>query len=190
MKNIIVGITGAGGSMLAKYALEYLFSQDLTVHLVLSSMGEKVYKHETGEIIEATINGVKTVKIYKNSDLFAPIASGSFGVDGMLILPCSVSTAAKIANGIGDTLMTRAAAVCLKERTPLVIAPRETPFSTIALSNLLTLSQNGAYIMPPVPAFYDKKRDFEEICIGIVGRMLHTLGVENYLFTKWEGAQD
>ncbi|MCL2016877.1 MAG: UbiX family flavin prenyltransferase [Defluviitaleaceae bacterium] len=189
MKNMVLGITGAGGAILAKYALEYLFSQDITVHLILSNTGEKVYKHETGEIIEATIKGVKNVKLYKNSDLFAAISSGSFGVDGMLILPCSMSTAAKIAVGISDTLITRTAAVCLKERTPLILAPRESPFSTTALANLLTLSQNGAYIMPPVPAFYDKKRDFEELCIGIVGRILHTLGVENYLFSKWDGVE-
>jgi 4-hydroxy-3-polyprenylbenzoate decarboxylase len=129
-------------------------------------------------------NGAR-FRVYNNADLFAPIASGSFPVDGMIIMPCSMSTAAKIATGIGDTLLCRTAACCIKEKTPFVIVPRESPLSAIHLQSLLTLSQNGVFIMPPVPAFYDRAVDFDTVITAIVGRVLKTAGVPNNLYTQW-----
>ena len=185
VKNIVVAITGASGSVLAKHALLHLFLQDVLVHLIISDMGRKIYKFEVEEDIEDTIQIGKNVILYKNDDLFAPIASGSFSVSGMIILPCSVSTASKIACGIGDTLINRAAACCIKEKVPIVISPRETPLTSIVLGNLQTLSENGVFIMPPVPSFYDKSHDYNKIINAMVGRMLSKIGVENSLYKRW-----
>lgn len=182
---IIVAVTGASGSVLARRALIHLFEQDVIVHLVISEAGRKVYHYEIGETIEDTAQNAQNVIFHKNDDLFAPIASGSFDVLGMVIVPCSITTASKIANGIGDNLICRAASVCIKEKTPLVVVPRETPLSSIALANLLTLSQNGAFIMPPVPSFYDKKVSLDDITDAIAGRILSKLGVKNSLYAKW-----
>jgi 4-hydroxy-3-polyprenylbenzoate decarboxylase len=159
----------------------------------VSNAGKKLHGNEAETASESSlrkdisrwINNGANFRVYGNADLFAPIASGSFPVDGMVIMPCSMSTAAKIATGIGDSLLCRAAACCIKEKTPLVIVPRESPLSSIHLQNLLTLSQNGVYIMPPVPAFYDRVTDFEAMTDAIVGRVLKTAGVTNNLYTQW-----
>ncbi len=135
--------------------------------------------------IEKWISRGANFRVYDDRDLFAPIASGSFPADAAIIMPCSMSTAAKIAAGIGDTLITRMAACCIKEKTPCVIVPRESPLSAIHLQNLLTLSQNGVYIMPPVPAFYDRAADFTSATDATVGRVLRTAGVENGLYARW-----
>jgi 4-hydroxy-3-polyprenylbenzoate decarboxylase len=169
--------------------LEFLAGAEFTTHIVYSDAGEKVYGYETGSVLKSDLslwisNGAR-FRVYDNNDLFAPVASGSFPSDAMIIMPCSMSTAAKIAAGFGDTLITRAAACCIKEKIPLVIVPRESPLSAIHLQSLLTLSQNGAFIMPPVPAFYDRETEFDAIIAAIVGRVLKTAGVENGLYRKW-----
>jgi 4-hydroxy-3-polyprenylbenzoate decarboxylase len=120
-------------------------------------------------------------------DLFAPIASGSFYVDGMVILPCSMSTLGKIAHGIGDNLLTRAADVSMKERRNFVLVPRETPLSSTHLRNMLALSEMGITILPAMPGFYHKPKTLEDIVDGIVGRVMRSLGVENHLYYEWNG---
>jgi 4-hydroxy-3-polyprenylbenzoate decarboxylase len=189
MKNLIFAITGASGGILAKRALEFLASAELTTHIVYSDAGEKVYGYETGNTLKRDLsrlisNGARFC-VYDNDDLFAPVASGSFQSDAMIIMPCSMSTAAKIAAGFGDTLITRAASCCIKEKTPLVIVPRESPLSAIHLQSLLTLSQNGVFVMPPVPAFYDRVTELGAVVDAIAGRVIKTAGVENGLYRKW-----
>ena len=189
MKKYIVGITGASGSVLAKYLISFMATLEVELHIIMTEMGEKVFEFETGSAFENFKEQLKEVKakivMHNNKDLFACVASGSFETDAMIILPCSMGTAGKLAAGIGDSLLCRAADVCLKERTRLVISPRETPLSSIHLKNLLTLSQCGAVILPAVPMFYDKKETYEAVVEGIVGRVLKSAGIDNTLFTKW-----
>lgn len=187
MKRYIVGMTGASGSLLACRLLKYLATKDVEVHLIVTDMGKKVFQYETGKEWDSFLSELNSDLIieHDNEHLFACIASGSFATDAMIILPCSMSTAGKIANGIGDNLLCRAADVCIKEKTRLVISPREAPLNTIHLKNLLTLSECGAIILPPVPMFYDMNHDYNLMIDGIVGRILKSAGIENELYTKW-----
>jgi 4-hydroxy-3-polyprenylbenzoate decarboxylase len=158
-----------------------IFASDACLNNVLLPSTENALQNDLSGWIE---NGAR-FRVYDNGDLFAPVASGSFPSDAMIIMPCSMSTAAKIAAGFGDTLITRAAACCIKEKTPCVIVPRESPLSAIHLQSLLTLSQNGVFIMPPVPAFYDRVTEFDAVVDAIVGRVLKTAGVENGMYGRW-----
>ncbi|MFV0344391.1 MAG: UbiX family flavin prenyltransferase [Anaerocolumna sp.] len=189
MKRYIVGVTGASGSVLAQRMLTYLSGLDLELHIIITDIGKKVFEYETGLLWEEFVNGLRNkravISSYSNGDMFAPVASGSFETDGMMIVPCSMSTVAKIASGTGGNLLCRAADVCIKEKTRLVISPREAPLSSIHLKNLLTLSDIGVSILPPVPMFYGNNGDVEDVINGIVGRLLKSAGIENHLFTVW-----
>lgn len=188
MKRYIIGVTGASGSIMAKKVIEHLAEEDLELHVVITDIGKKVFAYEVGVPFEDFIKDLKPkgkVQVYDNSDMFAPIASGSFKTDGMLIVPCSMSTVAKIATGTGGNLLCRAADVCLKEKTKLVISPREAPLSTLHLKNLLTLSEYGVTVIPPVPMFYGNNKDWEDCLNGMVGRILRGAGIENNLYTVW-----
>ncbi len=189
MKKILIGITGASGSILAKRLLEYLATQELELHLVATQNGSKVFAYETGAewnaFVESISTGKAKVLCHRNEDLFAPVASGSFGLDAMVIVPCSMTTVGKVATASGDSLLCRAADVCLKERSRLVLVTRETPLHQIHLENLLTLSRCGAVILPPVPMFYDKRESYHGIVDGIVGRILKSAGFENPLYHIW-----
>lgn len=189
MDRITVGITGASGSILAKRLLEYLSGLDIKIHVVITDNGRSVFKHETGEafkkFMSKILEGRAYIKEYTVSDMFAPIASGSFPVDCMTILPCSMTTAAKLATGCCDNLLTRAADVCLKEKVRLVIVPRESPMHSGHLKNLLAVSELGAVILPPVPAFYSGTASLEGIADEIVGRILKSCGIKNNLYKQW-----
>lgn len=189
MKKYIIGITGASGSILTKRLLEFLSRTECELNIVITENGKKVFQYETDISFGDFINSIKGNSAYivehDNADLFAPIASGSHPIDCMIILPCSMATAGKIASCTGDSLLCRAADVCLKEKVRLVISPREMPLSAIHLKNLLTLSENGAVIVPPMPMFYAKDETPEQIYDGIVGRILKSAGVENELYKKW-----
>ncbi|QHQ61116.1 UbiX family flavin prenyltransferase [Anaerocolumna sedimenticola] len=191
MKRYIIGITGASGSVLAKRLLSYLSDTEAELHIIATDMGKKVFEFETGipwTQFLSTINQNKAeICSYDNNDMFASVASGSFVTDAMMIVPCSMATAAKIATGTGGNLLCRAADVCLKEKTKLVISPREAPLNSIHLKNLLTLSENGSMILPPVPMFYAKSEDYNDLMDGIVGRILKSAGIENNLYTEWRG---
>jgi flavin prenyltransferase len=193
MKRYIVGITGASGSVLAKRMLEYLSGENMELHIIVSDIGKRVFEYETGlkwsDFITSLLNKTAKIAAYDNGDMFAPVASGSFATDGMIIVPCSMSTVAKIASGTGGNLLCRAADVCIKEKTRLVISPREAPLSSIHLRNLLTLSELGTTIIPPVPMFYGNSRDMDDAINGIVGRILKSAGIENNLFTIWGNSQ-
>lgn len=190
MNKYIIGITGASGSVLTKRLLEYLAQIECELNIVATENGEKVFRYETDtELSEFakrfSESSASRLVLHSDGDLFAQIASGSYTVDSMLILPCSMSTIGKIANGTGGGLLVRAADVCIKEKTRLVICPRETPFNSIHLKNMLTLSENGVTIVPPMPMFYTKSESLDDVYDGIVGRILKSAGIENRLYKKW-----
>lgn len=191
MKKIVVGITGASGSPYAKRLLEVLATLEINTHVVATETGEAVFEYETGEKLEAFISRMaKTSKtsfiLEDRRNLFAGIASGSYGFDAVVILPCSMGTLAEIAQGLSRNLLTRAADVALKEKRPLVIVPRETPFNMIHLENMLNLSRAGASILPAMPGFYHQPKTLEELVDFVVGKILDHLKIENQLFEKWQ----
>lgn len=187
MSRYIVGITGASGSIYAVRLVEELLKYGHEVHLVVSPNGQKVMQYETdqtiGQDFAAASPGV--LKIHAHDDLFAPISSGSFHTDGMVVLPCSMTTLGEIAAGSSRNLLGRAADVCIKERRKLVLVPREMPLSTIHLKNMLSLSEMGVMIIPASPGFYHRPQTIEDIVNFIVSRVLDSLGIENSLYPKW-----
>jgi 4-hydroxy-3-polyprenylbenzoate decarboxylase len=182
---IIVGITGATGTVFGIRALQMLKDTGVETHLVLSKWGARTLIHET----TYTADYVKSLASYSYSDADqgAAISSGSFITDGMLIAPCSVRTLAAIATGHGDNLVHRAADVALKERRRLVLMVREAPLNDIHLENMLRLSRMGAVITPPVPAFYNNPQGIEDIINHIVARALDPFGLQLSVGSRWEG---
>jgi len=185
----IVGITGASGSIYALRLLQELLAQDHEVHLVVTRNGLKVLGFETGHDGEDFLSGLKESKkgliIHDVDDLFAPIASGSFKTEGMIIVPCSMSTLGEVCSGVSKNLLGRAADVCIKEGRKLILVPRETPLSAIHLRNMLSLSEMGVIILPAMPAFYHKPESISDMVDFIVGKILENLGIENTLYKKW-----
>lgn len=180
---IIVGISGGSGAIYALGILKTLKNLNIETHLVVSNMGEYVVNHECG----VNLDELKDMAdyFYENYDFAAAISSGSFKTDGMIIAPCSMKTLAAIAHGYSDSLLTRAADVCIKDKRKLVILPRETPLSSIHLENMLRLSNLGVVIMPPTPGFYNHPQDLSDIVSSIVGRSLDQLGIEHDLIKRW-----
>lgn len=180
---IIVGMSGGSCSIYGIGLLKVLQELQLETHLVVSTMGEYVAAHECG----MDIKELKALATYfhDNKDLTAPIASGSFKTDGMVIVPCSMRTLAAVANGLSDNLITRAADVIIKEKRNLVMVPRETPLSTIHLENMLKLARAGATIMPAAPGFYHQPESITDIVSIMVGRILDQLKIEHNLFKRW-----
>ena len=185
MTRVIVGITGASGAIYGVRLLERLHELPLETHLVVTRWGRVTIEHETGRSFAEVKELADTV--HAENDQAAPISSGSFRTDGMIVAPCSVKTLAAIANGLADNLVARAADVVLKERRPLVLAMREAPLSAIHLRNMLTLSELGVTIFPPTPAFYNRPRDIDEIVDQSVVRMLDQLGLEVPSSSRWDG---
>ena len=182
---VIVGITGGSGAIYAVSLLKALKELNVETHLVISKMGEFVLKHECDLSIEEIS---KLANYYYNNDDFrAPIASGSFKVDGMVVVPCSMKTLSAIANGYSDSLLTRACDVIIKESKKLVLVPRETPLSPIHLDNMLKLSKLGIKILPPIASFYNHPSTIEDIIIQFTGRILDNLNIENNLVNRWDG---
>jgi 4-hydroxy-3-polyprenylbenzoate decarboxylase len=171
LKRYLIGMTGASGSA---FGVDFVKRCPGEKYLVLSDWGRQVMHSETGLKPSDLEPHVK--KIYADTDLAAPFSSGSNRHDAYVILPCSVSTLAKIACGIADTLITRAAAVALKERMRLVIGVRETPLSSIALENALKLSREGVVIMPVSPPWYRNPADLGELVAGFTDKVLGVLG--------------
>lgn len=169
----IVAITGASG---ATFGLELLRRLPGERFAILSRWGQHVTREETG-LGREDVAGLAT-RLFTDSDLSAPLASGSNAWDAMVVLPCSVSTVGKIACGIADTLVTRAAAVTLKEGRRLVLCPRETPLSAVTLRQLAALAGDGVTVMPVSPGWYDRPASIDELVAGFVGRVLQVLGVD------------
>lgn len=182
---IVVGISGASGAIYAISLLKALRELDIESHLVVSTMGEYVTSHECGVSLEE----LKSMATYyhDNKNLAAPIASGSFKVDKMIVIPCSMKTLSSVANGYSDSLLTRACDVTIKEGRKLILVPRETPLSPIHLENMLKLSRMGVTIFPLSPGFYNHPQSIEDIVVNMTGRLLDTLGVDNNLVNRWNG---
>jgi len=185
MMKIVVGISGASGAIYAISLLKALRELNIESHLVVSTMGEYVTSHECGVSLEE----LKSMATYyhDNKNLAAPIASGSFKVDKMIVIPCSMKTLSSVANGYSDSLLTRACDVTIKEGRKLILVPRETPLSPIHLENMLKLSRMGVTIFPLSPGFYNHPQSIEDIVVNMTGRLLDTLGVDNNLVNSWNG---
>jgi 4-hydroxy-3-polyprenylbenzoate decarboxylase len=180
---IIIAITGGSGVIYGIKLIESLNLLKLETHLVISEWGEKTIKIETN----LDINYVKNLSTswYDNKNMAAPISSGSFKTDGMVIIPCSMKTLASIANGLDDSLISRAASVCIKENRKLVVVPRETPLSKIHLENMVKLSELGVSILPAMPGFYFHPSTIDELLFHIVGKVLDQFNIQHNMFTRW-----
>ncbi len=176
----VVCISGASGSA---YGLRLLKELPGEKTLVMSSAAKGIMEHECGVSYEE----VRSLAdhCYEDHDLNAPVASGSNPVDAVFIIPCSMSTVAKVANGIADNLITRIASVALKERRRLIVVPRETPKSEFMLENELRLARAGAVILDASPAFYHQPEGIDDVIGFIVGRALDLVGVEHGLYRRW-----
>lgn len=180
---VIVAVTGASGAVYAVRLLEVLRQARVETHLIVSRWGAQTLREEMG--LEPEQLRDMAAHVYAPDDLTAPVASGSFPVDGMVVVPCSMKTVAAIAHGFSGDLITRAADVCLKERRHLIILPRETPLSSIHLENLLRLARLGVVVMPPAPAFYIRPASVSDLVDHTVGRILDHLGVSHGLSRRW-----
>ncbi|MEE9240797.1 MAG: UbiX family flavin prenyltransferase [bacterium] len=185
--NIIVGVTGASGSIYGVRLLEVLRTAypEVKTHLVVSRAGRRVLRHETEYDVDDLANWADAA--YSEADIGAAPASGSAGFDAMVIVPCSVKTLAQIAGGTGDTLVGRAADVILKEGRKLVLVLREMPLSAIHLENMLKLARLGVMILPASPGFYFHPKTLDDAVDHVVGKTLNALGLEQNLFEKWKG---
>lgn len=176
-KRIIVAVTGATGALYAIRALHLLKTQsEVESHLIISPAGVLNMQHELGLSRQDVLDLADVVHNFK--DVGASVASGSFKTHGMLIVPCSMRTLAAVAHGFADNLITRAADVVLKERRRLVLAVRETPFNLAHLRNMTTVTEMGAVVFPPLPAFYFQPKTMTELVDHSVIRMLEHVGVE------------
>lgn len=186
-------MTGASGTPFGLRVLEELLKR-AEVYLIISSNTFPIIKEETGfdwsGDTRAALQqqfGTDRLFFYEDAHMEAPVASGSFKTDGMLIVPCSMKTLAGIAGGYANNLIERAADVTLKEGRQLLLCPREMPFSALHLENMLKLARLGVAIAPPVPAFYHKPWSLEDMIDFVAGKLLDRLGVEHELFTRWGG---
>jgi len=197
VKSLIVAITGASGSIYSLRLIEELLKSRHRVYLVISNQAFSIIRTEidinwtekTESEIEKKIQrhfSSKNIKYFSEDNLSAPISSGSFFTDGMLVVPCSMKTLSGIANGYANNLIERAADVVLKEGRKLILAPREMPFNAIHLENMLKLAQLGVKIAPPIPAFYHKPKDIDDIVDFVVGKILDSIGVRHNLFKRWQ----
>jgi flavin prenyltransferase len=200
---LVVAVGGASGSIYAKRVLDVLAAAsaaglrpaerategrgdplrapELEVGIVFSSSGAEVWKHELGDV------PAYPFKRYGLRDFHAPFASGSAGWDAMVVIPCSTGGLARIAHGVSDDLIGRAADVMLKERRKLVLVVRETPLSAIHLENMLAATRAGAVVLPAAPSFYSKPATIEALLDTVVGRVLDQLGLPNQLMPRWGG---
>ena len=183
-KPVVVGITGASGSALADAVIDRLLASDVPVVATASSAARMVWREEMDESFGSALerwDATGAFTFHQVGDLRAPIASGTYPTLGMVIVPCSMATAAAVAHGLADNLVRRAADVCIKERRPLVIVPRESPLSAIHLRNLTELAQLGATILPPEPAFYLRQRTIDDVVQFVAQRVLTALGATDAL---------
>ena len=184
MRRIIVAVSGASGSIYGFTALRALREAGgVETHLILSPQAARTIELETS-YTSRDFEALADV-VHRENDLAASPSSGSFVHDGMMVIPCSIKSAAAIAYGLNDTLLTRAADVCLKERRRLVLVVRETPLHLGHLRTLTQLAEIGAVILPPMPAMYARPNSVQEIVNHTVGKVLDQFGVANELFTRW-----
>jgi 4-hydroxy-3-polyprenylbenzoate decarboxylase len=182
---IVVGISGASGVGYGVRLLQVLKEKGIATHLVVTDSARKIMKVETAFLPEDV--EMLATYVYSSDDFAAPVASGSHLFDAMAVIPCSMGTLSGIASGSSETLITRAADVCLKERRRLVLVPRETPLSLVQLRNMVTVAEAGAVVLPACPAFYSQPQNVAELVDVLVGRVLDLLSVENDLYRRWKG---
>jgi len=185
MKRIVIGISGASGAILGIELLRaFKYLDEWETHLVISDTAEFTITEETSYSVEE----VKALadRVYSSKDLAAAVSSGTFKTEGMVIVPCSMKTAAGIACGYSDNLLLRAADVTLKEHRKLILVARESPLSLIHLKNLELLAQCGAIIMPPVVSFYTKPGSIQDVINQVTGRILNSLGIDSSLLKRWD----
>lgn len=184
-KRILLAMTGASGMPYALALIEGLRQAGAESHLILSEPARKVLALETDRApaeLEALVHAV-----HDPADFAAPPASGSWPLDGMVVCPCSMASLAAIAHGVGRNLIHRAADVCLKERRPLVLVPRETPLNRAHLSNMLAAHDAGAIILPAAPGFYHRPASIDELARGLAGRILDQLDIPQDMARPWTG---
>jgi flavin prenyltransferase len=196
-KTIVLGVTGASGAIFARRMIALLEADKRVakIHLVISGSGLKVLREELGIDVSKSASlatalagraAWKTESL-ADSDIGASIASGSHRVDGMVVIPCSTGCLAQIANGISQTLIERAADVCLKERRTLILAVRDTPFSRVHLLNMLRAQEAGAEIFPIIPAYYHGAKSVEDLATQFTCRVLAHLGLDQQAQFRWSG---
>lgn len=188
--NIVTAITGASGALYAQRFIQGLVAARVDVHLVVSPLGRRLLHDEMGmEAVDlAALAGCEkhSITLYNYNDVGSKLASGSFLHDGMVIVPCSSNTLAEVAHGLGDNLISRAAAVTLKERRRLVIAHREMPLSPIDVNNYKVLSDAGVIVAPCNPGFYLNPTTVGEVVDFVAGKLLDLIGVPHVMDTRWE----
>ncbi len=182
---LIVGITGATGTIFGVRLLQMLHGSGVETHMVMSKWGARTLIHETDYTVEQ-VQGIATHN-YPLGDQGAAISSGSFITLGMVVVPCSMRTLAAIANGLADNLVHRAADVILKERRKLVLVVRESPFNDIHLENMLKLSRMGVVILPPVPAFYNHPQSLDDMINHVTMRILDQFDIHLDVMNRWDG---
>lgn len=187
-KSVVVAITGASGSIYGQRLLGKLVNQSeqiAEIALIVSETGEQVWKYE----LETELPKSALIKQYPNNSFFAPTASGSAGYDAMVVVPCTAGTLGRIANGTSNDLIARSADVMLKERKPLVLVLRESPYNLIHIENMRTVTLAGGIIFPASPSFYSKPKDINELVDTVVNRVMEMLGFEVGGF-RWGESMD
>lgn len=180
---VVVGISGASGAIYGIRLLEALRELKVETHLIISRTAQITITHETDYSL-ADVQALASV-VHPAADLAASISSGSFKTIGMVVVPCSMRSLAEIATSLTTTLLSRAADVTLKERRRLVLLPRETPLTLVHLRNMVTVSEMGGIIAPPVPAFYSKPESVEAIVQHTIGRVLDLFGYDHKALKRW-----
>lgn len=193
MGRFVVGVSGASGVVLARLLIQELMQQGHVVEFVMSQSAQYTASIELGKEwatankwVQQFSSEAGQIHLHPIQDLGCAIASGSYPVDGMVIVPCSMATLAAISIGLGDNVLRRAADVTLKEKRPLILVPRECPFSELHLENLLKLSRLGATIVPPIPGWYTAPKTLEEVESFIVGKILEALRLDHQLYPRWK----
>ena len=186
-RRLVVGISGASGTIYGIRLLEVLRDTPIETHLVMSEAALRVAESENG-FTRAQVEALADA-VYGNDEIDAPISSGSFLTIGMIVAPCSIKSLSAIANSYNDTLLVRAADVVLKERRKLVLVVRETPLHLGHLRLMAAVTESGAVVLPPVPSFYHQPETIADIVDQTVGKMLDQFGVERHLFKRWPGGR-
>jgi 4-hydroxy-3-polyprenylbenzoate decarboxylase len=197
LNTVTLALSGASGMAYGLRLLECLLAADLQVYLLVSQAAHLVAKQELGIALPARPGDLEKqlsealnardgqLRVFGREDWNAPVASGSNPADAMVVCPCSMGTLAAIAHGLSDNLIERAADVMLKEQKKLIVVPREAPFSTLHLENMLALSRMNAVILPANPGFYHRPQSVEDIVDFIVARILDQLGIQHALMVRW-----
>jgi len=199
----VLGIAGASGAPYSRRVLEQMLLAGHNVKIVITDAGRKVLEVEEDLVLTGNTEADTPVllewaqaesapgvlEMYHHKDVASPIASGSFAIDGMAVVPCSGGTLGRIAHGISNGLLERAADVCLKERRRLVLVPREMPISLIHLRNMTAVTEAGAIVLPASPGFYHKPTDISDLIDMVVGRILASLGIDSPVMKPWLGPE-